>query len=615
MNFATLTTLASATHNLFYDGMAVGTTDADRGKGKWAIRFFDSNGEDWLTESMDAGTSCDNVIKALEALPNNVIPVGTTKCSTLAPHEKLNGDLAGFTLKEEDYQVAGKERNMTAKIAFWEGVADQKDTATVASSTVGLPNSYDSTATNVIPMSGYIYRIKFFGNPGALKQPEIETMLDGDRSSLMATDFSLSSTTARTITSVWTDGQQGEDNDYIADHCNGVQFTVAKFDNTAATDATLPSRMIHYLKSLTTAELALLKTCLGSSDNTQANNVESYDWDYGTYEFPHLVKIVRSQTTYTDGGHYAALIWRQSRNTVGSDGYATSASTTDSNFFQSGWFELINPWYPLDADVSNIYEMYTTKGTLKLTAEKANAYFGFGSKTIFTYNTADANKEVSNAAAAGAGADTYNSYSGSVACEVNNKCDSETAAGCTTATKYRSKKTGHADDQTNFEKNSINECLEKGHMFTFLSLYDDSADLTALGKKVGYNPSAINLYTATRLRTADASATWKDVHGVAADLTDATAARQAEQTEQKSQMWRHQINTDLSVNWASAPASGIDATTGDFRLYKFTPADASTYNYVGECSNRGLCDSSEALCECFPGYSGDNCAQQNSLAV
>jgi hypothetical protein len=254
---------------------------------------------------------------------------------------------------------------------------------------------------------------------------------------------------------------------------------------------------------------------------------------------------------------------------------------------------------------------------LKLTAEKANAYFGFGSKTIYTYNTEDHVKEVSNAA--GAGADTYNSYSGSVACEVNNKCDSETAATCTTATKYRSLKTGNAADQTNFEKSSINECLEKGHMFTFLSLYDDTADLTALGKKVGYNPPAINLYTATRLRTADASATWEDAHGVttagpAGDGTDSTA-RQVENSEQKSQMWRHQINTDLSVNWASAPASGISTLTGDFRLYKFTPADASTYNYVGECSNRGLCDSAEALCQCFPGYSGDNCAQQNSLAV
>merc|ERR1712000_361935 len=102
-------------------------------------------------------------------------------------------------------------------------------------------------------------------------------------------------------------------------------------------------------------------------------------------------------------------------------------------------------------------------------------------------------------------------------------------------------------------------------MFTFLSLYDDTAALTTTGKKVGYNPPAINLYTATRLRTADASATWKDAHGVAtagpaADGTDSTA-RQTEMGEQKSQMWRHQINTDLSVNWASAPASGISALT------------------------------------------------------
>jgi hypothetical protein len=63
------------------------------------------------------------------------------------------------------------------------------------------------------------------------------------------------------------------------------------------------------------------------------------------------------------------------------------------------------------------------------------------------------------------------------------------------------------------------------------------------------------------------------------------------------------------------PNDADDDYIQGFRIYKFHPAAASTYEYVAECSNRGICDSSSGVCTCFPGYGNDNCDEQNALAV
>merc|ERR1712146_373920 len=52
----------------------------------------------------------------------------------------------------------------------------------------------------------------------------------------------------------------------------------------------------------------------------------------------------------------------------------------------------------------------------------------------------------------------------------------------------------------------------------------------------------------------------------------------------RTKMFKHTIKTDLSMNW------GTNTDSDHFRLYKFFPHADSTYHYVAECSNRGLCD-------------------------
>ncbi|KAL3671891.1 hypothetical protein V7S43_002559 [Phytophthora oleae] len=60
---------------------------------------------------------------------------------------------------------------------------------------------------------------------------------------------------------------------------------------------------------------------------------------------------------------------------------------------------------------------------------------------------------------------------------------------------------------------------------------------------------------------------------------------------------------------------GTQSASGT-KVYKITPpADTYKYNYVSQCSGRGLCTPDTGVCACFKGYTNDNCNTQNILAL
>merc|ERR1711916_380686 len=484
-----------------------------------------------------------------------------------------------------------KKRKVTFKSAFWETTLPQsfaqamkaKHSQGFSSSTEeGFPSSYSGTNVYTpIKVVGYVYRIKFYGNPGKLKEPEIEIYLDGKRPSILTQEgFTM-------ITRVYSDGQQGESEDYFADHCDGVTATINKASLTADTNFNNDFNTYHYL-GLSDSEVALLKACLGSSDDDDTNNVETYNWDWGNAIFPHLIKLVRSTTVYTDGGYYVALVWKQDGTHKECESLCGSGVT--------GAFVLVNLFKSLDTDGvttgdtsfsygTDLYDIYTTKGTLALATSQlksqtlqtgtngyqtghyygnTEAIFGFGSKEIimtrplsYTRADSDSNNLHDTPVSASNGDNT-----GSVSCE-------------------------HLTNVNN------HYCLNKTDIFTLLAFDDGStptAGITSMnsGNDPGAanyvyshflaNPPNLNLYSAEKLVVDRADYAVSDLFLTQTGTYEASTGL-------------NKISTDISTNWAApligateyavatatAATDGSNTLTVDSTTSCLTGTDGSTY--------------------------------------
>lgn len=213
--------------------------------------------------------------------------------------------------------------------------------------------------------------------------------------------------------------------------------------------------------------------------------------------------------------------------------------------------------------------MFTTKGHLSLVSEYALAFtHAYGWSAAATVKSHFSNVLHLSNTSTGLGANNlYDGYYGNIDCETN-------PVGM----------------------NGARECLNKNDWVmvfgTDFTINSDAAHLAA-------NPVYPNLYQVKKIFRA-------------------RKTFDNDPSNPNSEKLRNQIVLDYSNNaefvWAGGRTGVTDSSA---QVYKFFPptnnADGG-YRYVGACSNRGICNTGTGMCECFKGYTSDNCGVINALA-
>jgi len=491
------------------DAAAFGAARKSFLEGTYAIKFYDAFGEDYETAPLSVGAKCPEVVAALEGMANDVVPKHGVSC-----------EMRGYTKSDQPVNGGGPGLQTVA------------------------------------------YDLVFEENPGDLKPIEVNAYLDGERPTVYLADGNSTDQEFNVDIDVFPNwkGISGEFVDYFPSICHGVQIQLAK---TPQNERTLGAAYTDSTKGLTPDEEKLLKACLGDADGDMENNLEVYNWDYGTpnsTNTPHIVKL--APTDDSKSGMYDAgtfnLVWYGRAN--------DNADASTNKFYFSG--------LPTSDDTKK-FAVFPTSGVATVLATNKTAVtarFDRGATKVYTsYDTSCPELGIS-----------------------------------------------HINHET-----IMNACLNKGDkVFLFNNRvdtadagYGDGAGLT--DAEVDQSATAGNMYEVVKVGVDAPSATTATTEDRFYFVVDkainwdgsATAAR----STSSSSLTDNGLNA-AEAAWLSklGDAATVSQLIGLQSIVKFDTSTAESYEYVAQCSGRGLCN--EGNCECFAGYTGDNCNLQSALA-
>lgn len=482
--------------------------------GAYAIDFHDVYGEDWRTRALQHDATCDDVISALEDLPNNAVPEGSVRC-----------------VKTE-----------------WGAFQDL--------SPIMLP-----AATSFY---GVKYSVSMTMNPGVLKQISVNRHLDDSRPTLFSTKAG-----SPMGTFVYPEsGVAGETIDHFNDRCFGVLFKLRAL--------TVVSGQWTVLHDLNQIETIRLKRCLhlsgGGKNNAMLTDFfqdEEFQWEAGTAERPHLVRIVPLYGVPEQSSLFQLFAGpRRSVSNESSAGRKPDDSTEYRYDFpgflaaliydsESEQFRLYNRFDANTMGGGNLdvqYAIQTTEGELVLSADKVRIVTSSAVKF----------REVDKLPTVG----LYDRYAFGVA--------SNSSRSPYYVLPFVDCETFFADNKayTKAQQAALRldvHCIEKGDTVMFF-------DTTPLR----VNPAQLVSYRVDRISRL--------------------------KRDKKVNIVEIKLNMGMTSNWD-------EGGTSEARAYIFRPivSGEGTYTYVAECASRGHCNTETGVCDCFTGYGGVSCSDQSHI--
>ena len=209
---------------------------------------------------LSVGAKCPEVVAALEGMANDVVPKHGVSCT-----------MAGYTTTAEPEQGGSGLQTVAYDLVFEE-------------------------------------------NPGDLKPIEVNAYLDGERPTVYLSDGNSTDQEFNVDIDVFPNwkGISGEVRRLLPVHL--PRRPDQRGEDADLSERTLGAAYTDSTKGLTPDEEKLLKACLGDADGDADNNVEVYNWDYGTpnsTNTPHIVKL--APTDDSKSGMYDAgtfnLVW------------------------------------------------------------------------------------------------------------------------------------------------------------------------------------------------------------------------------------------------------------------------------------------------------------------
>lgn len=326
-------------------------TDGHGGPGFFNLIVHDKFGQPYHTRTIFNRPSCLDLISALEEIPNGIIPRGTAKC-----YHRVFSQVNAI----ETHYINVSYKNLYK--SYFSGEKIYVDVENPASQDAGYISSYKNLSTDPL-MTGDLYQIQFYGNPGEFKQPILNVFSDGSRPSLKSRDGIV-------ISGSWTSGQQGTDIDFFPSHCKGIQVKIRTVNHeTYLWGSFTPTSWFK---------------CVGTADYDSKNDFAypGMAYDVGTIEYPHLVKLVRSVADRRDGYTLAAVYLDTNSHFDWQTGVYDPFSTPGSAL------RLLHPLHALDkmnADIV-LFDVYSTRGVMHRIQNASQAEFDFATNKIFVAN-------------------------------------------------------------------------------------------------------------------------------------------------------------------------------------------------------------------------------------